>query len=88
MLGLIRFNQESMDSRFLHPPLFKVSGYSLHTRRNKIYASYVTKKCENIYDPTPDLRTRCHILFEMLSSNLRSNSRDLEYLRYRDLKNR
>ena len=38
-----------------------------------------------IYDPTSDLKTCCRISFEMLSSNIRSDSRDLEYLRYRDL---
>ena len=39
-----------------------------------------------ISDPTPDMITFCHISFEMLSSKLRSDSRDLKYLRYRDLK--
>ena len=39
-----------------------------------------------IYDPTLDLKTRCHISFDILSSNLRSDSRDLKYLRYSDLK--
>ena len=35
-----------------------------------------------VYDPTPDMKTRCPILFEMLSSNLRSDSIDLKDLRY------
>ena len=39
-----------------------------------------------IYDPTSDMKTRCHISFEILSSNLRSDSIDLKYLRYSDLK--
>ena len=39
-----------------------------------------------IYDPTMDLKKRFHITFEMLSLNLRLDSRDLKYLRYRDLK--
>ena len=33
-----------------------------------------------IYDPTPDLKEFCHISFEMLSSNLRLDCRDLRYL--------
>ena len=39
-----------------------------------------------IYDPTADLKTCCHISFEMLSSNLRLDSRDLGYLRHHGLK--
>ena len=38
-----------------------------------------------IYYPTMDLKF-FHILFEMLSTNLRLDSRDLGYLRYRDLR--
>ena len=36
----------------------------------------------------PDLKTCCHILFEMLSSDLRSDCRDLIYWRYIYLENR
>ena len=39
-----------------------------------------------IYYPTTDMKSYCHISFDMLSSDLRSDSIDLEYLRYRDLK--
>ena len=34
----------------------------------------------------PDLKICCHILFEMLGSDLNSDCRDLRYLRYFDLK--
>ena len=41
-----------------------------------------------IYDPTPDMTKCYHILFDMLSSNFRSECGDLIYLRYTDYKNR
>ena len=40
----------------------------------------------NIYDLTRDMKTCCHISFEMLSSDLRPDCRDLRYLRYIDSK--
>ena len=39
-----------------------------------------------IYDLTTDMKTRYHISFEMLSSNLRLDLRDLNELMYCDLK--
>ena len=39
-----------------------------------------------IYDPTPDMKTSYHISFEMLSSNLRLDSKDLNELMYCDVK--
>ena len=54
--------------------------------KKKNYEPGTYPKNVKIYDPTPDMKTCCHISFEMLSSNLRSDSIYLEYLRYRDLK--
>ena len=56
-----------------------------HIREEKIYKPGTYPRNVKIYDPTPDLKTRCHISFEMLSSNLSSDSRDFKYLRYHDL---
>ena len=38
-----------------------------------------------IYDPTPDLKTCCHILFDMLSLYFCSDCIYMRYLRYIDL---
>ena len=47
-----------------------------------------TAKCGEISASTPDMKTRYHISFEMLNSDLRLDSRDLNGLRYCDLKTR
>ena len=39
-----------------------------------------------MHDPTSDLKTCGHISFEMLSSNLHPDCRDLRYLIYSDSK--
>ena len=57
-----------------------------HIREDTKYKPGTYPRNVKIYDPTPDMKTRCHISFEMLSSNLRSDSIDFKELRYFDLK--
>ena len=59
---------------------------TFHIQEEKIYKPGTYPINVEIYDPNLDLKTCCHILFEMLSSNLRSDSIYLKYLRYFDLK--
>ena len=75
-----------MDSRLPQLSLFEVTGYLPHARRNKILTRYVPEQNVKIYDLPTDLKTCCHNLFEMLSSNLHLDSKDLGYFRYCDLK--
>ena len=57
-----------------------------HIREDTKYKPGTYPRNVKIYDPTQDMKTRYHISFEMLSSNLHSDLRDLKELRYCDLK--
>ena len=57
-----------------------------HIREDTKYKPGTYPRNVKIYDPTPDMKTRYHISFEMLSSDLRLDSRDLNELRYCDLR--
>ena len=59
---------------------------NFHIREDTKYKPGTYQRNVKIYYPTSDMKTRCHILFEMLSSNLRSDLRDLKDLSYCDLK--
>ena len=76
-------NQLTVDS-YTFPSSKLVDNY--HIREDTKYKPGTYPRNVKIYAPTPDMETRYHISFEMLSSNLLSDLRDLKYLRYRDLK--